>query len=139
KQEKSTKQAPAPVQNDEIKDPVQLVDLRVGKVLSVKRHENADSLYVEQIGLGEDQPRTVVSGIVNMRGVSSQGMVLVASDVNDPMKKELLISHDSAKPGDVVSVEGFPPKPEPVLNPKKKIFEAVQPFLGKSEDQGSQA
>ncbi|RKP15600.1 nucleic acid-binding protein, partial [Rozella allomycis CSF55] len=119
KQEKSTKQAPAPVQNDEIKDPVQLVDLRVGKVLSVKRHENADSLYVEQIGLGEDQPRTVVSGIVN-----SQGMVLVASDVNDPMKKELLISHDSAKPGDVVSVEGFPPKPEPVLNPKKKIFEA---------------
>ncbi|RKP15946.1 hypothetical protein ROZALSC1DRAFT_25848 [Rozella allomycis CSF55] len=64
KQEKSTKQAPAPVQNDEIEDPVQLVDLRVGKVLSVKRHENADSLYVEQIDLGEDQPRTVVSGIV---------------------------------------------------------------------------
>lgn len=41
------------------------MDLRVGKILSVERHPEADSLYVETIDLGEESgPRTVVSGLV---------------------------------------------------------------------------
>ena len=31
---------------------------------SVKRHPDADSLYVEQIDIGEAEPRTVCSGLV---------------------------------------------------------------------------
>lgn len=112
--------------------PIQMVEMRVGKILSVKRHENAESLYVEEIDLGEAKPRTVVSGLVkylaidqminqkvivvcnlkpaNMRGVTSQGMVLVASDPSDEMKKELIVPPTAAKPGDLVTFDGFPSK-----------------------------
>lgn len=77
------------------------LDMRVGKIVEVSRHPDADALYVEKIDLGEEQPRTIVSGLVNfvpieemqnrmvvvlcnlkpakMRGVESQGMVLCAS------------------------------------------------------------
>lgn len=45
-------------------DPSKL-DLRVGKIINVERHPEADSLYVESIDLGEESgPRTVVSGLV---------------------------------------------------------------------------
>lgn len=67
----------------------------------VKKHPEADALYVEKIDLGEPEARTIVSGLVKhvpieqmenrlvavlcnlkpakMRGVESQGMVLCAS------------------------------------------------------------
>ena len=35
------------------------LDFRVGKILSVEKHPDADSLYVEQIDVGEEKPRTV--------------------------------------------------------------------------------
>jgi tyrosyl-tRNA synthetase len=65
------------------------------------QHPDADSLYIEKIDVGEAEPRTVVSGLVQfvpkeelqdrlvvvlcnlkpqkMRGVESQGMLLCAS------------------------------------------------------------
>ena len=64
-----------------------------------------------------------------MRGIESQGMVLVASDPSDPMKKELISPPSTCQPGDIVSIEGLPAKPDAVLNPKKKIFEAVKELL----------
>lgn len=33
------------------------LDIRVGQIVKVDRHPNADSLYVEEIDLGEEQPR----------------------------------------------------------------------------------
>ena len=40
------------------------LDIRVGKILSVESHPDADSLYIEQIDLGEPEgPRTIVSGL----------------------------------------------------------------------------
>ena len=48
--------------------PVQKLDLRVGLVKSVKKHPDADSLYVEEIDVGEEKPRTVVSGLVKFFG-----------------------------------------------------------------------
>ena len=36
-----------------------LLDIRVGQILKVSQHPNADSLYVEEIDLGEDKPRQV--------------------------------------------------------------------------------
>lgn len=69
--------------------------------ISCWQHPDADSLYVERIDVGEPEPRTVVSGLVQfvpkeelqdrlvvvlcnlkpqkMRGVDSQGMLLCAS------------------------------------------------------------
>lgn len=41
------------------------LDFRVGKIVEVSRHPDADSLYLEKIDCGEPNPRTVVSGLVN--------------------------------------------------------------------------
>jgi tRNA-binding EMAP/Myf-like protein len=38
-------------------------DLRVGKIVSVEKHPDADSLYVEQIDVGEERPRTVFKSL----------------------------------------------------------------------------
>lgn len=37
------------------------LDIRVGKITGIKIHPDADQLYVEQIDVGEDKSRTVVS------------------------------------------------------------------------------
>jgi aminoacyl tRNA synthase complex-interacting multifunctional protein 1 len=64
--EKAPKQ-PAATKNETpelaINNPARL-DIRVGKIVECKQHENADALYVEQIDLGEAQPRAIVSGLV---------------------------------------------------------------------------
>ncbi len=36
--------------------------MRVGLIRTAKRHPDADSLYVEEVDVGEDKPRTVISG-----------------------------------------------------------------------------
>lgn len=40
---------------------VSRLDLRVGRIISAKKHPDADALYVEDVDVGEEQPRTVVS------------------------------------------------------------------------------
>lgn len=40
------------------------LDFRVGKIVEVSKHPDADSLYVEKVDCGEPNPRTVVSGLV---------------------------------------------------------------------------
>ncbi|KAL5653264.1 hypothetical protein ACJX0J_038722, partial [Zea mays] len=78
------------------------LDIRVGLIRKAEKHPDADSLYVEEIDVGEDAPRTVVSGLVKfipleemqsrkvcvlcnlkpvaMRGIKSHAMVLAASN-----------------------------------------------------------
>ena len=41
------------------------LDMRVGKIVEVSRHPDAEKLYVEKIDLGEAVPRTIVSGLVD--------------------------------------------------------------------------
>lgn len=127
---------------------VSRLDFRVGRIVSAKKHPDADSLYVEEVDVGEEQPRTVVSGLVRfvpveqmqnrmavllcnlkpakMRGVLSQAMVMCAST---PDKVEILDPPAGAQPGDHVHVEGYARNPDPVLNPKHKVFETVAPDL----------
>ncbi|KAM3965587.1 LOW QUALITY PROTEIN: tyrosyl-tRNA synthetase [Aphomia sociella] len=124
------------------------LDIRVGRIVEVSRHPDADALYVEKIDLGEGEPRTIVSGLVNfvpiekmqnrdvvvlcnlkpakMRGVESKGMVLCAS-VDEPKQVEPLFPPEGSKPGDRILVEGYETgEPDDVLNPKKKIWEKLQ-------------
>ena len=49
---------------EEQKVDVSRLDLRVGLILTAEKHPDADSLYVEQVDVGEATPRTVVSGLV---------------------------------------------------------------------------
>lgn len=49
------------------------LDLRVGKIVHVEAHAQADHLYVEQVDLGDHPPRTIVSGLVKF--IKSQDML----------------------------------------------------------------
>lgn len=152
KGEKKEKKAAAPPQEDAKVD-VSRLDLRVGRIISADKHPDADALYVEQVDVGEAAPRTVVSGLVKhvpldqmqnrmavllcnlkpakMRGVLSQAMVMCASS---PDKVEILDPPSGAVPGDRISFQGFPGEPDKELNPKKKVWEQVQPDL-RTDDQ----
>lgn len=77
-----------------------MIDLRVGTILdgedllfsitrayrrltfqfgfAVKRHPDADSLYVETIDVGEPEPRTVVSGLVNYMSIDQRELALAS-------------------------------------------------------------
>ncbi|KAH7102529.1 nucleic acid-binding protein [Auriculariales sp. MPI-PUGE-AT-0066] len=150
---KEKKAAPPPAAPKEEDGPPvpSMVDLRVGKIIHVEKHPDADSLYVEKIDIGEPEPRTVVSGLVKfipieqmmgaeliavcnlkpakMRGITSYAMVLCASDAGKTTI-ELCKPPPGSKPGDRVYFEGEAyenAKPLELLNPKKKIFETVQP------------
>lgn len=60
----SAPDAPAPEVKDVAAD-LDLLDLRVGKVLRAWKHPEADSLYVEEVDVGEAEgPRTICSGLV---------------------------------------------------------------------------
>ncbi|CAO3619754.1 unnamed protein product [Mucor hiemalis] len=147
--------APAPVESDQAV--VSRIDFRVGYIKSCKKHEGADSLYVEEIDIGEEEPRTIVSGLVrwypveqmenrwvivmanlkpaSMRGIKSYGMVLCAS-APDGSAVELLgpVDTSKVKPGDRLFVEGQEGEPEKTLNPKKKYWETVQPDLKTNDE-----
>ncbi|XP_063622028.1 aminoacyl tRNA synthase complex-interacting multifunctional protein 1 [Cydia splendana] len=155
KKEKDTSKKAKPSAPPAADSPVTIskLDFRIGKIIEINKHPDADSLYVEQIDCGEDKPRTVVSGLVNhvpinemqdrivmvlcnlkpvkMRGVTSEAMVMCASS---PEKVEVLIPPSGAVPGDLVSCEGYPREPEAQLNPKKKIFETCAPDLKTNAD-----
>ncbi|XP_048387869.1 aminoacyl tRNA synthase complex-interacting multifunctional protein 1a isoform X1 [Stegostoma tigrinum] len=129
------------------------LDLRIGRIITAKKHPDADSLFVEEVDVGEENPRTVVSGLVNhvpveemqnrlavmlcnlkpakMRGVVSQAMVMCASS---PEKVEILDPPSDAVPGDRVTFEGYPGDPDKELNPKKKVWDQIQPNLGTNEE-----
>jgi len=128
---------------------VSKLDIRIGKIVKIKKHESADTLYVEEIDLGESQPRTVVSGLVNfvpiekmqdrivvvlcnlkpanLKGVKSEAMLLAASS-SDHTIVEPLEPPSGSKIGERVTFEGYAGEPVlPHLNPKQKIWETVQP------------
>ena len=84
------------------------VELRIGKIVSVEDHPNADRLYVVKLDDGTDLQRTICSGIKEyysvdelmnksvvfvanlkprpLRGVVSEGMMLAADDGNGAVK-----------------------------------------------------
>jgi len=82
-------------------DYLKKVELRIGKIISVENHPNADKLYVLKVDLG-DEVRTIVAGLKQyykpeellnklvvvvanlepkkLRGIESHGMLLAADD-----------------------------------------------------------
>jgi len=133
------------------KNNISALKLVVGRVVKAEKHPDADSLYVEQIDVGESEPRTIVSGLVKyvpldefegslvvvcanlkpskLRGVASKGMVIAAAKDD---QVELVRPHADSKPGDVIFAEGFEGEPLPQIdaskrsNPFKKVKESLQ-------------
>ncbi|KAG6511308.1 hypothetical protein ZIOFF_029367 [Zingiber officinale] len=123
---------------------VSRLDIPVGLIKKVQKHPDADSLYVEEIDVGEESPRTVVSGLVKyipleemqnrkvcvlcnlkpatMRGIKSQAMV------------ELVDPPSSAKVGERVTFLGYSGEPNSVLNAKSKVWEKLQVDLQSNKE-----
>lgn len=110
-------------------------------------------MYVEQIDVGEPEPRTIVSGLVkyvpleamqgravmvlcnlkprNMRGIKSHGMLLAASDAPHE-NVEPLAPPQGAVPGDRVwfgphQDQAAPAAPNALA--KKKVWEDIAPGM----------
>ena len=137
------------------------LDLRVGIIRSVSKHETADKLYCEMIDVGEENLRPIASGLANhytleemqnrrlivvanlkprkLVGFQSFGMVLCAAKT-DPVtgveQVEFVDPPASALPGDRVSCEGFASAPLTASQvEKQKAFEMVGAKL-KVNEQG---
>ena len=89
-----------------LRNEIEKIELRVGKIVKCEKHPKADKLLVSQIKLGSEM-RQIVSGIaewykpeemvgknvivvcnlkpVKLRGVESQGMILAAGDDGDDL------------------------------------------------------
>ncbi|KAF2197171.1 multisynthetase complex auxiliary component p43 [Delitschia confertaspora ATCC 74209] len=97
------------------------------------------------IPLEEMQGRKIVAVCnlkpVTMRGIKSSAMVLAASPRlaegevdNHKGPVELVNPPADSKAGDRVFFEGWEGEPEAVLNPKKKIWETIQPGFTTTDD-----
>lgn len=100
------------------------LDLRVGEVLSVDEHPNADKLYVMRVKVGEEE-RQIVAGLrpyrppeeiqgrqvivlmnlkpAKLRGVSSKGMLLAAGGFEGVPLGLLTTDNDDVPSGATVS------------------------------------
>ena len=136
---------------------VSALDIRVGKILKVWEHPEAEKLFCEEIDVGEDKPRQIASGLRpfykqselenqrvvvlcnlkarNLVGFPSHGMVLCASN-DDHTEVQTMAPPPEAKIGERVMFEGLDGDPEAENKiAKKKVFEAVAPDL-KTNDKG---
>ena len=140
--------------------PITALDIRVGRILKVWEHTEADKLYCEEIDVGESQPRMIASGLrpymkmedmtgrlvcvlCNLKerklvGFPSHGMVLCASNKDHTEVKFVSPPVDS-KVGERVIVPGFDfsgesgqPFTENAIG-KKKVFDNLAPYLTTSK------
>jgi methionyl-tRNA synthetase len=110
----------------EKEDPFSKLDLRVAKVLDVKDHPNADTLYVLHIDLGQLGKRVIVAGMkphypkeeikgknivvvlnlkpATIRGIKSNGMLLAATDSKGVCS---LLDPGNSIPGSEVLIKGI--------------------------------
>lgn len=129
-------------------DPAARVDIRVGKIVSVVKHPNADRLYIEQVDMGEEKLRTVVSGLVehvkietlqdrlccflcNLKPAAickttSEAMILVGKTEAD---LQLLTPPPNSKPGDRVTIATIASQPDAQLRQKDNVWPTVQSKL----------
>jgi methionine--tRNA ligase beta chain len=98
-------QASTPQSSKKVNNPptnISVLDIRVGRIVTVKKSLQADTLYISEIDVGEAVPRQIVSGLVRyvsedemrgalvlvacnlspacLRGSTSYGMVLAATE-----------------------------------------------------------
>lgn len=131
------------------------LEMRVGKIIECDKHPDADTLYVEKVDVGEEEPRTIVSGLVKfvpleemigrsvvvlcnlkprtMRGVTSHGMLLCASN-EDHTQVDPLAAPEGAPLGELVTFEGHRSAPIDPSNRATKAFDRVANALKTNED-----
>jgi len=118
------------------------VEMKVGEIIEIAPHPNAERLYVEKVDMGNGEIRNIVSGLVSyyqpeellgkrvlvasnlspakLRGVLSEGMVLA---VQKRKKLEVIFMPD-APLGSVAYLEGDEPLAKPELISIDEFFAA---------------
>jgi tyrosyl-tRNA synthetase len=147
------KKKPAAGANENKPLDVSRLALVVGRIVDVKVHPDADSLYIEQIDVGEASgPRTIVSGLrkhipieemrdrlvvvvanlkpANLKSVKSFGMVLCGANA-DRTVIEFLEPPAGSKVGEPLVADSFAGEPDEQIDVKKdnNPWTAVQPDL----------
>ncbi|KAI8336896.1 hypothetical protein BD560DRAFT_440306 [Blakeslea trispora] len=117
-----------------LQDAMHRIDLRVGQIVDIQRHAEANHLYIEKVDLDSPttetmpNPRTIVSGLApylsmdsllhqkvvvvsnlkpsKFRGVLSQGMLLAASS-EDGQQVRLLCPPQESQIGERIKLEGI--------------------------------
>eukprot|EP00177_Eucheuma_denticulatum_P005469 GFKZ01009938.1.p1 GENE.GFKZ01009938.1~~GFKZ01009938.1.p1 ORF type:complete len:248 (+),score=42.80 GFKZ01009938.1:295-1038(+) len=155
KKEKKPKQ-PAPPPVDPVVAQFLQCDLRVGRILEVGPHAEAEALYVMKISVGTEDTRTVCAGLRKfvpeeemlnrmvvticnlkprkLRGVPSEAMVLAGSVVSGEGEKETVVPVDpppGATEGALIAADGV--TGERTVTPGKfvsgKVWDKVVPRL----------
>ena len=136
------------------------LEFKVGQIVKVWVHPEADKLYCEEIDVGEALPRKIASGLrphfteeqmlgqrllvvsnlkaKNLVGFKSHGMVLCAAkpDGDGGEIVEFVEPPEGAPIGEVVTFEGLPP-PQPCTPAqveKKKIWQAASSGMQTTDD-----
>lgn len=131
-----------------VKSPeLELLEIRVGTIVEIEKHPEADSLYVEKVDVGEASgPRTIVSGLVNycspesllhrkvvvlcnlkprpFKGIPSHGMLLCASNA-DKTKVEPLTPAASCPNGELIQFSDHVMSPIEASNRASKAFSKI--------------
>ncbi|OVE74812.1 methionine--tRNA ligase [archaeon D22] len=126
------------------------MDLRVGKIVEIKEHPDAEKLYIEKIDLGNGEIRQIISGLkdhyttdellgkkvivicnllpAKLRGEMSEGMIL-AADSKETGQVGVVTTDEEI--GSVVKLDSEEPAPE-----KEFTFDMFQKIKIKSTDNG---
>ncbi|XP_041635765.1 aminoacyl tRNA synthase complex-interacting multifunctional protein 1-like [Cheilinus undulatus] len=125
------------------------LDLRVGRILSIRRHPLSQTMSVQKVDVGENSSRTVVSKLegntdfeeltgrlavllcnvkaCRLRGIESQARLLCCAASDDC--PELLTPPTGSNPGDRVTFLNYPGEPDKELQSKQRVWELLQPDL----------
>ncbi|KAM6949255.1 aminoacyl tRNA synthase complex-interacting multifunctional protein 1-like [Aplochiton taeniatus] len=125
---------------------VSRLDIRIGRIVSVRKHPLAETLYVQEVDMGEPAPRTVVSKLglnidpeqfenspavflcnirpSKIRGVTSHARLLCGSASDSHI--ELLAPPPGAVPGDRVTCRTFPGEADRQLLPRERVWDRLQ-------------
>lgn len=124
-----------------------MLEIRVGKIVEIAKHPEADSLFVEKVDVGElTGPRTIVSGLVAfckeeellnrkvivlcnlkprpLKGITSHGMLLCASNT-DHTAVVPIAPHPETPVGELITFEGHPSAFVEPGNKASKAFSKV--------------
>jgi aminoacyl tRNA synthase complex-interacting multifunctional protein 1 len=151
---------PKPAKADPNQPEITKLDIRVGHIVKVWKHETADKLYCEEIDVGEDAPRQIASGLVhhysleemqgrrvlvlcnlkprNLVGFRSHGMVMCAAVPIEGGKEKVafVTPPEGAKVGERVAFEGLTGEPlSPAQVEKKKVLAVLGDDM-KTDDSG---
>lgn len=123
------------------------LEIRVGKIVEICKHPEADNIYVEKVDIGEvSGPRTIASGLVQyvsaenllnkkvivlcnlkpraIKGITSFGMLLCSSSA-DHTQVEPLSPPVDAELGDLITFEGHKPEPAEAGNRASKAYSKI--------------